>query len=421
MIQGPGMNRTQQRKHLSNLKKRTKSDNNPKGILDGIRSEPFQKKAVTRMAFTYEQRRRPQGQEEPVPEQTTAPGPDFNALMTGSARPSTAQKGRRIDLDGAMKAKMAHAFGDLSAVKFYESAAVGQAGAEAVAQGNEIAFAPGMTDFSSRTGQERLGHELSHVMSQRSGGVRGQGFLANSSLEARADREGAMAAAGEQIYSGPVTSALSPASPSPAVAGPMQAKRQTAEEKRASSQANRLFAIENAYNYPDEQVGYETKKLRTPQDESFYSFATSEPDLPLLRELSKRVDKYGQKMIQERNKMMRKNPGISQTRANYNVRLTNNGYDYKTYSGILNQMMQAYIGNSADVLADFNAERENDPVEIQQMRIDAQDISDSDLDTLQEDDFLKNGEYDRLQEEETAKDLLQNERRRMLYNKYHKG
>jgi|GEM_PF-6803878 len=138
--------------------------------------------------------------------------------MSGAAKPTAAQKGRSIDLDGAIRAKMEHAFGDLSAVKLYESQAVGDAGAEAIARGNEIAFAPGMADFSTRSGQERLGHELSHVMSQRSGAVRGAGFLANSALEARADREGAMAAAGEQVYTGPVTHA-------PAVAGPMQAKR----------------------------------------------------------------------------------------------------------------------------------------------------------------------------------------------------
>ena len=100
-------------------------------------------------------------------------------------------------------------------MKLYESQAVGEAGAEAIAQGNEIAFAPGMANFSTRSGQERLGHELSHVMSQRSGQVRGQGFLADSALEARADREGAMAAAGQQVYTGLVTHALSDASPFP--------------------------------------------------------------------------------------------------------------------------------------------------------------------------------------------------------------
>ena len=82
-----------------------------------------------------------------------------------------------------------------------------------------------MADFSSRSGQERLGHELSHVMSQRSEQVRGAGFLASASLEARADREGAMAAAGEQVYTGPVNHALSNASPSHSAAEPMQASR----------------------------------------------------------------------------------------------------------------------------------------------------------------------------------------------------
>ena len=177
------------------------------------------------MSYTYDQRKRPQGPQSAPPEPARAPVPDLDALMTGAVRPTAAQKGRPIDLDGAMRATMEHAFGDLSAVKLYESRAVGDAGAEAIAQGNEIAFAPGMANFSTRSGQERLGHELSHVMSQRSGAVRGQGFLASTALEARADREGAMAAAGEQVYTGPVSHALSGASPSPMAAGPMQASR----------------------------------------------------------------------------------------------------------------------------------------------------------------------------------------------------
>ena len=183
------------------------------------------------MSYTYDQRKRPQGQQTREPERTAAPGPGMEALMSGRAAPSAAQKGRSFDLSAAMKAKMENAFGDLSAVKFYESAAVGEAGAEAIAQGSEIAFAPGKADFSTKAGQERLGHELSHVMSQRSGQVRGSGFLSNAALEARADREGAMAAAGQQIYTGPVTHALSGASPSPFAAGAMQARRATTEEK----------------------------------------------------------------------------------------------------------------------------------------------------------------------------------------------
>ena len=205
------------------------------------------------MSYIYDQRKRLQGQQNTAPEPASAPGPDLNVLMTGAARPSAAQKGRPIDLDAAMKARMEHAFGDLSAVKLYESPTVGQAGAEAIAMGNEIAFAPGMADFSSRAGQERLGHELSHVMSQRSGTVRGEGFLANSALEARADREGARAAAGEQVYPGPVISTLSGASPSPSAAGPMQAKRRDADAEEIKEMQKRGETKDWKYALPGSQ------------------------------------------------------------------------------------------------------------------------------------------------------------------------
>ena len=203
------------------------------------------------MSYTYDHRKRSGSIGENEPQRTSAPGPDLSALMTGTARPSAAQKGRPIDLDAAMKARMEHAFGDLSAVKLYESPIVGQAGAEAMAMGNEIAFAPGMADFSSRAGQERLGHELSHVMSQRTGAVRGEGFLASSALEARADREGAMAAAGEQVYTGPVTSALSGGSPSPSIAGPMQAKRRDADARNVKNMQAEGESFNGVYATPD--------------------------------------------------------------------------------------------------------------------------------------------------------------------------
>ena len=77
------------------------------------------------MSYIYDQRKRPPGRQKPAPEPAAAPGPDLNALAQGMAKPSAAQKGRPIDLDAAMKAKMEHAFGDLSAVKLYESQAVG--------------------------------------------------------------------------------------------------------------------------------------------------------------------------------------------------------------------------------------------------------------------------------------------------------
>ena len=172
------------------------------------------------MSYAYEQRKRPRGQEKAAPVKSADAAQDAVA-------PAAAQSlHHRVDLPDAMRAKMENAFGaDLSAVKLYESQAVADAGAEAVAQGSSIAFAPGRLDFSSFGGQALLGHELSHVVSQARGEVTGGGFLNDHALEARADREGAMAAAGRQVYTGPVTGAMSGASPSPAVAAPMQAKR----------------------------------------------------------------------------------------------------------------------------------------------------------------------------------------------------
>lgn len=61
------------------------------------------------------------------------------------------------------------------------------------------------------------------MVSQARGEVSGSGFLNDHASEVRADREGAMAAAGESVYSGPVTP-LSASSVSSA-AGPMQAQK----------------------------------------------------------------------------------------------------------------------------------------------------------------------------------------------------
>ena len=254
------------------------------------------------MSFTYDQRKRPQAKDNsPPPKDTISNTPNFSALMNGTARPTAAQKGQPFDLDAAMKAKMENAFGDLSAVKFYKSQAVGDAGAEAIAQGNEIAFAPGMADFSTRAGQERLGHELSHVMSQRSGQVRGSGFLNNASLEARADREGAMAAAGQQIYTEPVTHALSDAAPSPFVAGAMQAKRgktetlspEEARKQQASKDADELFRIENGLktNVSDS----ERRKIMNRYDDILHTGTNIE----LLRELRRRREGHMHALVKK--------------------------------------------------------------------------------------------------------------------------
>ena len=175
-------------------------------------------------AYQYAEKKHPASA--PQKAESVPAVPALDALKAGAVQPAAEQLGRPVDLPGAIRAKMEASFGaDLSAVKLYESQAVADAGAEAVAQGSRIAFfAPGALDFSSSSGQALLGHELSHVVSQARGEVSGSGFLNDTALEARADREGAMAAAGEQVYTGPVTAALSSASVAPA-AGPMQASK----------------------------------------------------------------------------------------------------------------------------------------------------------------------------------------------------
>ena len=395
------------------------------------------------MPYIYDQRKRLQGKGKPAPERTTAPGPDIDALMSGTARPSAAQKGRPIDLDAAMKAKMENAFGDLSSVKLYESAAVGQAGAEAITQGNEIAFAPGMADFSSRSGQERLGHELSHVMSQRSGAVRGEGFLASASLEVRADREGAMAAAGGQVYAGPVAAALSDAAPSPFAAGPMQAKRrdedarnvkdmqkrgtdqnwnyavkgselydkldqteweekthtpgwfskkllgkkdqtfkvrrQTEEQKKASKEADDLFAIYYGINYTDPEDP--KNKLITDNEEQWFDYKMQNPTLPLLQELTMRSDLLGSSMLDKRDALSQKYPEEGEHPVNFMAAFSNEAQDYNAYSSIARQMMFNQI-NHGDVIDQFQQELRSASPETKKMREDAKAINVTSLDTL---------------------------------------
>ncbi|MBR3555788.1 MAG: DUF4157 domain-containing protein [Oscillospiraceae bacterium] len=173
------------------------------------------------MSYTYAARRQV---EKALPENESFArrSPALNAPGPGAAWAAEERKGRRVDLPDAMRAKMENAFGaDLGAVKLYESRAVADTGAKAIARGPEIAFAPGMLDFTSYGGQALLGHEISHVVSQARGEVTGGGFLSDASLEARADREGAMAAAGQTVA--PPTASLSPVTAADA-AGPMQAK-----------------------------------------------------------------------------------------------------------------------------------------------------------------------------------------------------
>ncbi len=194
------------------------------------------------MSYTYDKRR--QGADTSKKQKTPSPQPSLDALRSGSAKPTSEQMGHRVDLPDAMREKMESAFGaDLSAVKLYESEAVSEAGAQAVTQGSNIAFAPGMLDFSSYGGQELLGHEISHVVSQARGEVSGGSFLNDHTLEARADREGAMAAAGQRVAM--PAAAMTSVSASPA-AGPMQAKKK--KDMTAGDKVRKMHAIKAQAN-----------------------------------------------------------------------------------------------------------------------------------------------------------------------------
>lgn len=137
----------------------------------------------------------------------------------------------------SVREKMEGSFGmSMSDVKLFESPVVAENGAAAAASGQRIAFAPGKLDFTSTSGQTLLGHELSHVASQARGEVTGHGYLKNSSLEHKADVEGAAAASGEKLYS---AGGLTPMSTDTGLSSaPMQAKESKDERKRAQAEVD---------------------------------------------------------------------------------------------------------------------------------------------------------------------------------------
>ena len=91
----------------------------------------------------------------------------------GAAHPLRLGSGR--PLEGDVQARSEHALGvDLSSVRVHDdrhaSAATDALGAEALAAGPDIAFAPGRYDPGSPAGQRLLDHELTHVAEQARAG-----------------------------------------------------------------------------------------------------------------------------------------------------------------------------------------------------------------------------------------------------------
>ncbi len=99
-----------------------------------------------------------------------------------------------------VRTKMEGAFGqDFSDVRVHTSSAPASIDALAYTQGHDIHFSPGEFNPATSSGQEALGHELAHVVQQRSGRVAspegpGAPVNAQAALEAEADALGRQAA-----------------------------------------------------------------------------------------------------------------------------------------------------------------------------------------------------------------------------------
>lgn len=103
----------------------------------------------------------------------------------------------------SVQAKMEGAFGhDFSNVKIHaNSSKASEVGALAYTQGSDLHFAPGQYNPGSKSGQELLGHELTHVIQQSQGRVKPTMQLSESvsvnddpGLESEADVMGKKAA-----------------------------------------------------------------------------------------------------------------------------------------------------------------------------------------------------------------------------------
>ena len=290
------------------------------------------------MSYTYESRKKAND----APKQEAVQnGPSPDALKTESFVPTQEQMGHRVDLPDAMREKMENAFGaDLSAVKLYESEAVGDAGVEAVTQGSNIAFAPGMLDFTSYGGQALLGHEISHVVSQARGEVTGSGLLNDHALEARADREGAMAAAGQTVAM--PSEAMSPVSAA-AASGPMQCRGKRASNKMI----DRLHTIGGGM-YAGAEISDADKKF---YDDSIKSLSKRERTMigKRARQSARNQYDYYQSLLTQ--------PGMDKETLDRLVSTSDHDADLDIYSNMINHFGAAngYSDEqTSDELASFN-------------------------------------------------------------------
>lgn len=125
------------------------------------------------------------------------------------------ESSRPLELEAAMRRRMEARFGlDFGAVRLEESDLPGKFGADALAQGDLIRFAPGAFQPGTEAGEQLLSHELGHVVLQSRGAPGGTPGLPlyDPAQESGADALAAQSSAG----------ALAAFTPAPAAQSPMQ-------------------------------------------------------------------------------------------------------------------------------------------------------------------------------------------------------
>ena len=125
-----------------------------------------------------------------------------------------------LELDKQMRNRMERQFGlNFSAVRLVESDLPGKLGADAVAQGDLIRFAPGAFHPETAQGEQLLSHELSHVVQQSRG--QGMGGVAGMPWVDAGTESGADAMAAQAMSGGLPAEPARSISPVPAASAPM--------------------------------------------------------------------------------------------------------------------------------------------------------------------------------------------------------
>ncbi|MCB9230721.1 MAG: DUF4157 domain-containing protein [Bacteroidia bacterium] len=175
-----------------------------------------QGQTLTPPAFQLKTDNEPDREEKESEGKTVEKSPDFQFAADAPEPPPADNPVQRKEGEGSgggnlsqggplpdpVQSKMEGALGaDFSGVNIHENSnQASEMGALAYTQGNDVHFAPGQFKPDTQSGQELIGHELTHVVQQREGRVqptgqlKGQSVNTDAGLEGEADTMGAKAA-----------------------------------------------------------------------------------------------------------------------------------------------------------------------------------------------------------------------------------